>query len=32
MLGFLRELADRHVLDHAPTQLIACSVMGLLLF
>jgi hypothetical protein len=27
MLGFLRELADRHILDHAPTQR-ADSLLG----
>ena len=31
MLGLRRELADRHVFDHAPAGLIASSVMGMLL-
>jgi hypothetical protein len=32
MLGFGRELADRHVFDHARrSALMACSVMGMLL-
>jgi len=31
-LGFRRELADRHVFDHAPAQRAYClSVMGMLL-